>query len=103
MRKILLATSLVIGATNLVMANEASSDEWEFSATPLFLWGMSIDGDATIGDTTAPLGTRATSTVAPRALAASATSIGTALRPEFEITSTTSPACNGSSCSSCSA
>ena len=55
MRKILLATSLVIGATNLVMANEASSDEWEFSATPLFLWGMSIDGDATIGDTTAPL------------------------------------------------
>jgi hypothetical protein len=38
----------MVGATNLAMANETSSNEWEFSATPLFLWGMSIDGDATI-------------------------------------------------------
>jgi hypothetical protein len=55
MRKILLATSLMIGATSLAMANETASDEWEFSATPLFLWGLSVDGSSTIGDTTAPL------------------------------------------------
>ena len=33
----------------------AHSQEWEFSIAPLFLWGISIDGDATIGTATAPL------------------------------------------------
>ena len=26
------------------------ADEWEYSISPLFLWGISIDGDATIED-----------------------------------------------------
>lgn len=55
MRKILLATSLMFAATNLAAASETGSDEWEFSASPLFLWGMSIDGSSTIGDATLPL------------------------------------------------
>ena len=54
MRKIL-ATSLMIAATNLAAAGQNTSDEWEFSATPLFLWGMSIDGSSTIGSETLPL------------------------------------------------
>jgi len=29
--------------------------EWEFALSPLFLWGMGISGDTTIGDATAPL------------------------------------------------
>ena len=32
-----------------------SGGEWEFSLAPLFLWGISIDGDAAIGTATAPL------------------------------------------------
>ena len=31
------------------------ADEWEFSISPMFLWAISIDGDATIGTQTAPL------------------------------------------------
>ncbi len=41
----------ILASTNLVTA----SDEWEFALSPLFLWGMSIKGDATIGGVTAPL------------------------------------------------
>ena len=40
-------------ATTSTMANAA--EEWEFSLAPLFLWGLSIDGDATINGKTAPL------------------------------------------------
>jgi hypothetical protein len=43
--------SVLLASANLATA----SDEWEFSLSPLFLWGMSINGDATIGDVTAPL------------------------------------------------
>jgi hypothetical protein len=43
--------SVLLTSTNLVTA----SDEWEFALSPLFLWGMSINGDATIGEETAPL------------------------------------------------
>lgn len=32
-----------------------AADEWEFSLSPLFLWGVSIDGDSTINGRTAPL------------------------------------------------
>lgn len=32
-----------------------ASEEWEFALSPLFLWGLSIDGDATINNETAPL------------------------------------------------
>jgi hypothetical protein len=34
---------------------DAAEEEWEFALSPLFLWGMSIDGDATINGNTAPL------------------------------------------------
>ena len=56
MRKLLTASILALATTSLALATEeAQADEWEFSASPLFLWGMSIDGNATIGDVTAPL------------------------------------------------
>ena len=32
-----------------------AQDEWEYTLSPLFLWGVNINGDATIGDATAPL------------------------------------------------
>jgi len=35
--------------------SQSASAEWEFKLAPLFLWGISIDGDATIGTTAAPL------------------------------------------------
>ena len=55
MKRILAGLCLLTGANTLAMATETAADEWEFSATPMFLWGVSIDGDATIGGTTAPL------------------------------------------------
>ena len=36
-------------------AAHAEDGEWEFALAPLFLWGVSIDGDATIEGNTAPL------------------------------------------------
>ena len=50
----LVAKTLVI----LVAVNsysQSASAEWEFKLAPLFLWGISIDGDASIGTTVAPL------------------------------------------------
>jgi hypothetical protein len=35
--------------------SQSASAEWEFKLAPLFLWGISIDGDATIGTIVAPL------------------------------------------------
>ena len=55
MKRVLAGLCLLAGANTLAMATETATDEWEFSASPMFLWGVSIDGDATIGDTTAPL------------------------------------------------
>ena len=39
------------------MASDTNSNngDWEFSLAPLFLWGVNLNGDATIGDITAPL------------------------------------------------
>jgi hypothetical protein len=45
----------VASALILFGSSYAHSDEWEFTIAPLFLWGISIDGDATIGTATAPL------------------------------------------------
>jgi hypothetical protein len=47
----LAAASLIVTSSSIVNASE----EWEFALSPLFLWGMNINGDATIGDATAPL------------------------------------------------
>ena len=40
---------------DVVSANSSNSGDWEFTLSPLFLWGMGISGDATIGDKTLPL------------------------------------------------
>ena len=34
---------------------KSSGDEWHFSLSPLFLWGMNIDGTSQVGPVTAPL------------------------------------------------
>ncbi|MEH6592892.1 MAG: hypothetical protein V7746_21670, partial [Halioglobus sp.] len=47
----LAVASVLLASSNLATA----SDDWEFALSPLFLWGMSINGDATIGEATAPL------------------------------------------------
>ncbi len=40
----------------LALPGQAVAEEdWEFIVSPLFLWGLSIDGDATINGNTAPL------------------------------------------------
>jgi len=47
-----------LALVNVLLASTypvTASDEWEFALSPLFLWGMSIKGDATIGGATAPL------------------------------------------------
>ncbi len=49
---LLAAAGLVMTAVG-VSAEE--TEEWEFSLSPLFLWGVSIDGNSTINGQTAPL------------------------------------------------
>ncbi len=49
---------VLTAATALSFASgtaSAEAGEWEFSLSPLFLWGLSVDGDATISGQTAPL------------------------------------------------
>lgn len=41
--------------TLLCARPSSHADEWEFQLAPLFLWGISIDGEATIGTKVAPL------------------------------------------------
>ncbi len=53
--KLAVTMALLQGLSGFVLAADTPTDEWAFSASPLFLWGMNIDGDATIGDATAPL------------------------------------------------
>lgn len=46
----------LLGFTCAVGAPHASqADDWEFKLSPLFLWGISLDADATIGTQTVPL------------------------------------------------
>ncbi len=56
-------TAFII-VVNFIIINLAShglartnrgSDEWQFALSPLFLWGMSVDGTQQIGDISAPL------------------------------------------------
>lgn len=35
---------------------QSAEDEWQFSLSPLFLWGMNVDGTAQIGPAEAPVG-----------------------------------------------
>lgn len=51
---------LLTASSNISLAQDdndqdvSSNGDWEFTLSPLFLWGMGISGDATIGDKTAP-------------------------------------------------
>lgn len=46
------ALSLILAGTT---CRAGAADDWEFSLSPLFLWGKSIDGDAAIDGKAAPL------------------------------------------------
>lgn len=49
---------LLTALSGIVLAQDqdgSNDSEWEFALSPLFLWGMGISGDATIGNATAPL------------------------------------------------
>ena len=39
----------------VTLSTGVQADDWEFEFAPLFLWGISIDADATIGTDTVPL------------------------------------------------
>jgi hypothetical protein len=56
-RAVYRVVSLMLAGVFLVAhaTANAADDEWEFSLSPLFLWGLSLEGDATINGTTAPL------------------------------------------------
>ena len=60
------AIALLTASSNVALAQDdnggsngvdevSSSGDWEFALAPLFLWGMGISGDSTIGDVSAPL------------------------------------------------
>ena len=55
------AIALLSASSNIALAQDdndqdvTNNKDWEFTLSPLFLWGMGISGDATIGDVTAPL------------------------------------------------
>lgn len=53
-RALMAAAGLAIAICNATVAAE-EPDQWEFSLSPLFLWGVSIDGNSTINGQTAPL------------------------------------------------
>ncbi len=47
--------SICIAGSAMAAETKSSDDEWHFILSPLFLWGMSIDGTSQIGPVTAPL------------------------------------------------
>jgi hypothetical protein len=55
--RILLATivSLVLIPMTVHDVEAASDDEWNYSLSPVFLWGMKINGSSTVGPSTLPL------------------------------------------------
>jgi len=54
--RVLLSSVLLAGMAQQVQADSSKSeDDWRFSLAPLFLWGMGIEGDTSIGPATAPL------------------------------------------------
>ena len=57
LKKAVLPLCLSICIAGSAMAEDAksSNDEWHFTLSPLFLWGMNIDGTSTIGPVSAPL------------------------------------------------
>ena len=47
--------SICIAGSAIAADAKSSDDEWHFTLSPLFLWGMNIDGTSQIGPVTAPL------------------------------------------------
>lgn len=53
--------TLLLTLSNIVLAQDdndqegTSNGDWEFALAPLFIWGMGISGETTMGDSTAPL------------------------------------------------
>lgn len=54
-RVVTLLSSILIIPLTLSAAPDRTSDEWQFTLAPLFLWGMNIDGTSQIGQVEAPL------------------------------------------------
>ncbi|QFU77290.1 hypothetical protein EY643_17395 [Halioglobus maricola] len=48
-------TAAALSSLLTVASGTAHADDWEFAISPLFLWGLSMEGDATINGNTAPL------------------------------------------------
>lgn len=57
LQKAVLPICLSVCIAGSAMAADAkpSDDEWHFTLSPLFLWGMNVDGTSQIGPVTAPL------------------------------------------------
>lgn len=54
--KIILFVTLMISTSTItVPAEESSQKNWQWRLSPLYLWGVSISGDQTIGRATVPL------------------------------------------------
>ena len=47
--------SICIAVPSIAADTKASEDEWHFTLSPLFLWGMGIDGSSTVGSEELPL------------------------------------------------
>jgi hypothetical protein len=45
----------MLAVSGMASAPIQASEDWEFAFSPLFLWGVSLDGNATINDVGAPL------------------------------------------------
>ena len=53
---VVLATIFILSLSGNVFAEaQSADDEWHFLVSPLFFWGMSIDGTTELGPTTTPL------------------------------------------------
>ena len=47
--------TLCVAGSAMAADPKSSGDEWHFTLSPLFLWGMNIDGTSQVGPVTAPL------------------------------------------------
>ncbi|MFT5731325.1 MAG: hypothetical protein ACI8PB_005526 [Desulforhopalus sp.] len=52
---IVLTFLLIFPVSQSLAGRDRESDDWQFALSPLFLWGMSLDGTTVIGPVSAPL------------------------------------------------
>jgi hypothetical protein len=55
MKSILVTGAILAMLYTPALADDSSDSDWQFRLAPLYLWGVSISGDQTIGPITAPL------------------------------------------------